>query len=379
MRRASRATAVLQAVLDNSLLLVAGAVAGLLWANLGSESYARATHVLHFAVNDVGMVFFFALATKEVVEAMLPGGPLASLRQAAVPVLAAVGGMAVPASIYAISVMLLDRADLMRGWAVPCATDIAFSYLAARLVFRRGHPAIPFLLLLAIADDALGLIVLALFYPSGPVAPGELALWLGAALVAAWAFRSSGVRSFWLYLLIPGVLAWVGLYRGGIHPALAMVPIVPFMPHEKSNLTAIARGAVSGLSTMKAFEHWWKIPVQVILLAFGFVNAGVPLTSVGVVTWVVMVSLLLGKPIGILVTTAIAEQLGFRRAAGLDYAGLVAMGVAAGIGFTVALFFTTAAFPPGPTLDEAKMGALFSFAAFPLSIVVGRMLGVTRE
>jgi len=87
-------------ILDNSLLLILGAVAALGWANLGHASYDRVTHALHFAVNDVGMVFFFALATKEIVEATLPGGPLASPREAAVPLLAAVGGMAVPAGLY---------------------------------------------------------------------------------------------------------------------------------------------------------------------------------------------------------------------------------------------------------------------------------------
>jgi NhaA family Na+:H+ antiporter len=376
---ANRATAVLQLVLDNSLLLVMGAVAALVWANLDLDTYSHFTHGIHFAVNDIGMVFFFALATKEVYEATLPGGPLASPRQAAVPVFAAIGGMAVPASMYAIWVTVIDRPDLMRGWAIPCATDIAFSYLAARLIFRRGHPAIPFLLLLAIADDALGLIVLAIFYPSGPVSPVELALWLMPAMVVAWALRRSGVRSFWLYVLVPGLLAWVGLYRGGIHPALAMVPIVPFMPHEKSDLKLFGNRPVSGITTMNEFEHWWRLPVQIILLVFGLVNAGVPLASVGVTTWIIMMSLIAGKPLGILLTTLLSERIGFRRAPGLDYAGLLALGIAAGIGFTVALFFTTAAFPPGPTLDEAKMGALLSFAAFPLAVGVGKVLGVGRS
>jgi NhaA family Na+:H+ antiporter len=375
-----RATAAFEFILNNSLLLVAGAVSALIWANLDLESYTHATHgPLHFAVNDIGMVFFFALATKEVFEATLPGGPLASPRQAAVPVFAAIGGMAVPASMYAIWVSAIGRADLMPGWAVPCATDIAFSYLAARIIFRRGHPAIPFLLLLAIADDALGLIVLALFYPSGPVSLAEIGLWLGPALAVAWAFRKSGVKSFWLYVLVPGVLAWIALYRGGLHPALALVPIVPFMPHEKSDLMLFGRRAATGITTMNEFEHWWRIPVQIILLVFGLANAGVPLAAVGVATWVVTVSLIAGKPLGILATTLLAERLGFRRSHGLDYPSLVALGIAAGIGFTVALFFTTAAFRPGETLDEAKMGALLSFAAFPLSIAAARLLGVKRE
>ena len=147
---------------------------GLFWANLDHESYDRFAHALHFAVNDVGMVFFFALAAKEIVEATVPGGPLSSPREAAVPMLAAAGGMIGPAGLYVLQAIVLGRPELMPGWAVPCATDIAFSYLAARLIFPRTHPAIPFLLLLAIADDALGLILLALFYPSAPLSLGRV-------------------------------------------------------------------------------------------------------------------------------------------------------------------------------------------------------------
>src|SRR4029077_12225666 len=134
---------------EHSLVLPVGAAVALVWANLFGASYARVTHALEFSVNDVGMVFFFALATKEVVEATAPGGALHTWRRAALPVIAAVGGMAVPAVFYILYAYLTNQRALFRGWAIPCATDIAFSYLAARAIFRR-HPAIPFLLLLAI-------------------------------------------------------------------------------------------------------------------------------------------------------------------------------------------------------------------------------------
>src|SRR6478672_13559222 len=117
-------------VIDNSLLLLAGAVAGLVWANVDLTSYARFSQALRFPVNDIGMVFFFALAVKEIVEATLPGGALESPREAAVPILAAAGGMIGPAALYAIQVTAIGRPELMPGWAIPCATDIAFSYLA---------------------------------------------------------------------------------------------------------------------------------------------------------------------------------------------------------------------------------------------------------
>ena len=373
-RRLEAATRVLQFILDNSLLLLTGAAAGLVWANVDVDSYTRFTHLIHFVINHVAMVFFFGLVAKEVYEATLPGGPLAKPREALTPILAAIGGMAAPAAIYAAFVVSLGRTDeLMRGWAIPCATDIAFSYLVARLIFRRGHPAIPFLLLLAIADDVLGLIVLALFYPQGDISVGWLAGGL-AALGGAWILRRSGVNSFWPYVLGPGLLSWIGLYLGGLHPALALVPIVPFMPHDRSDLRMFGSRPTIRLATMQQFEEWWRMPVQAILMTFGLVNAGVPFSSVGAVTAAVAVSLVVGKPIGVTVATAIGELIGLRRPAGLGYPALVVMGVTAGIGFTVALFFTTAAFPPGAVLEEAKMGALLSFLAAPLAIGLGKVL-----
>jgi NhaA family Na+:H+ antiporter len=295
------------------------------------------------------------------------------------PVLAAVGGMAAPATIYAVFVVAIDRSDeLMRGWAIPCATDIAFSYLVARVVFRPGHPAIPFLLLLAIADDVLGLVILALFYPQGAVNLVMLAVGLVPAMFAAVVLRRSGVENFWLYVIGPGVVAWIALYLDGIHPALAMVPIVPLMPHSRSDVERFGLAPAIRLATMEKFEEWWRIPVQLILMLFGLVNAGVPLASVGPVTAAVTISLLLGKPIGILGATAIGEVFGLRRSPGLDYAALLVLGVTAGIGFTVALFFTTAAFPPGDVLAEAKMGALLSFVAAPMAIGLGTVLGTRR-
>ena len=175
--------------IGNSGLLIVGTVIGLIWANLDPRGYQDAAHAMHFAVNDVGMAFFFALAAKEVVEATAPGGPLFSMRRAAVPLVAAVGGMVGPALIYVAVAVAVGASDLLRGWAIPCATDIAFSYLVGRLIFGEKHPAIPFLLLLAIADDALGLIVLAAFYPSGPIRPLEFVGLLAAAVGVAWWLR----------------------------------------------------------------------------------------------------------------------------------------------------------------------------------------------
>src|SRR5687767_641332 len=136
-------SAVAHFILDNSLLLLAGTVAAVAWANIDHDSYDHLAHPLHFWVNDVGMVFFFALAAKEVFEATLPGGPLASPRRALSPLAAALGGIIAPALIYLALALTRGPADLARGWAIPCATDIAFSAMVARLVFPAAHPAIP--------------------------------------------------------------------------------------------------------------------------------------------------------------------------------------------------------------------------------------------
>jgi NhaA family Na+:H+ antiporter len=364
-------------VIDNSLLLVAGTVAALVWANVDHHSYEQVAHALHFAVNDVGMVFFFALAAKEIIEATLPGGALASPREAGVPLLAAVGGMAAPAILYTVQAQMDGRPDLAPGWAIPCATDIAFSYMAAKLIFPRTHAAIPFLLLLAIADDALGLLLLALFYPSGPLSLTKFALFMIPALAVSLWLKRRRTRNFWAYTMAGGGLSWLALFAGGVHPALALVPILPFMPHEKRD-RGLFNPVEHGLpDTMNRFEHWWKVPVQFILLLFGLVNAGVAFSSVGTGTWIVLSSLLVGKPIGITLFTVLGVAMGLRAPGGLSLAHTVVVGLAAGIGFTVALFFATAAFPPGAALDEAKMGALLSFTAAPLAIGLGRLMGLS--
>src|SRR5688572_12357659 len=365
-------------VLDNSLLLVAGTLIALIWANFSHDTYEQFVHGrIHFAVNDIGMVFFFALAMKEISEAMLPGGPLASPREAAVPLLAAAGGMIAPATLYTLQANLQGRPDLLSGWAIPCATDIAFSYMAARLIFPRNHPAIPFLLLLAIADDALGLLLLAIFYPSGPLSMINFAAFMIPAIGLALALRRMRVTNFWPYAIGAGGLSWLALYYGGVHPALALVPIVPFMPHAKRDLGLFNPREPRLRDTMNQFEHWWKVPVQIVLFFFGLVNAGVMFSSVGAGTWIVLLSLLAGKPIGILSLTYLSVKAGLRAPGGLTYTHTAVVGVVAAIGFTVALFFTTAAFPEGgPALAEAKMGALMSFVAAPLAIIFGRAVGL---
>ncbi len=391
--------AALRYLLENSLLLAVGAAAGLLAANLTPDAYHGFTHLpllenpyfgtrvggtraidVHFLVNDLLMALFFAVAGKEVWESLLPGGPLRDGRAAVSPVAATLGGMAGPALVYVSGAALLGRLpELGRGWAIPCATDIAFSYLIARFVFGRGHPAIPFLLLLAIADDALGLLILAAFYPVEPVEPAWLLL-TAAAVLLALGLRALRVRSFWPYLLAPGVLSWIGLAQAGLHPALGLLPIIPALPHAHTDLGLFMRDELDRPDTLSAFARFWKAPVEGILASFGFVNAGVVLGAVGAPTALVLSGLLIGKPLGIFAGGWFAARaLGLGLPAGMGLRDLFVVGCAAAVGFTVALFVSVVAFSPGPTQDAAKMGALLSLAAAVLTVIAARVLGAERR
>ncbi len=403
-----------------SLLLIAGATTALIWANVDPASYHHLVHyvliddfligeaepeggsvrrvlTLHFLVNDVLMAFFFAIAAKEVWEALiLENGSLRG-RRAVTPLIATAGGMIGPVAVYlGLAALLGITATVSRGWAIPTATDIAFSYLVGRMVFGAGHPAVRFLLLLAIADDAAGLIILALFYPTGELAPGWLLLSSGAALavfvLANWlplyldrgrAVRpcSSWVRkklSFWPYL-IAGVFSWYGFQQAGIHPALGLLPIVPTIPHADRGFGIFAEAEQYLTDLLNRIEHALKVPVEIVLFFFGLLNAGVEFSAVAAPTWLVLAGLVVGKPVGIFLFGYLAAgplRLGLPD--GMRPADLFVVGCVAAIGFTVALFVATVAFPPGPVQDAAKMGALFSFGSAILALAAGRIMRVQK-
>jgi NhaA family Na+:H+ antiporter len=345
---------------------------------------------LHFLVNDLFMALFFAIAGKEVLEALLPGGALSNPRKAATPLMATLGGIIGPAGIYVAGVLVCSNMglttwkELGSGWAVPCATDIAFSYLVARIIFGAGHPAIAFLLLLAIADDAAGLVILAVFYPTGVLALQWLLLSVGGMALGFVFQKYLKLSSFWWYLIIPGAMSWFAFYKSGIHPALGLVPIVICMPHAKTDLGIFAREELGRHDALNAFEHWWKNPVELILGLFGLVNAGVAMSNVGVGTWLILGGLILGKPIGIVLFTWIGQRFfKLEIPGGMGYRHVLSIGMVAGIGFTVALFVSTAAFPIPPTspavLDAVKMGALGSFFAAVVAFVGARMMGIRAD
>lgn len=423
-------------ITDNSILLISGAIIALVWANIDATSYkffaeyplwvnnwvgaeagywaksfgyaygmekvSGGTRVLslHYLVNDLLMAFFFAVAAKEVWEAViLKNGSLRG-KKAATPLFATAGGMFGPIAVYLGLAAVLGSetySAVANGWAIPTATDIAFSYLVGRIVFGAGHPAVRFLLLLAIADDAAGLIILAVFYPSGELAPAWLLLSLGAAIGTFVFFNwlprrldrgnqlrpnSTWIRqklSFWPYLL-GGALSWFGFQESGLHPALGLLPIVPAIPHADRAFGIFSAAEEHLSDLLNHCEHLLRYPVEVILFLFGLLNAGVEFSSIGSPTWLVLMGLIVGKPVGILIFGWVAARpMGLGLPQGMRIVDLVVIGFVSAIGFTVSLFIATVAFDAGPVQDAAKMGALFSFFAAAIAIAAGRITRVQRQ
>ena len=173
-------------------------------------------------------------------------------------------------------------------------------------------------------------------------------------------------------------MSWIGFYRGGLHTALALVPIIPFFPHAARDPGLFVE-APDAHDTLNEFEHRFKRPVDAMLFFFGLANAGVAIGNAGTGTWFVLISIIAGKPLGILAATGISAAAGLRLPKAVGWNDVIVVGIIASIGFTVALFFATAAFPYGRLLDETKLGALLSFGAFFLGLAAARVLKVGRS
>jgi len=326
----------------------------------------------------VAMVFFFGLMTKEVVEATAPGGVIHSWRRVLLPVVASFGVALVPALIHLSLVEPFDEPMLAVGWPVTLATDIAVSYLAVRLIFGRRHAAIPFAILLAIATNAMGFVALALFSPSREPHWAVGAVILVAAMGFAVALRRMRVRSFWPYLLGPGAVAWFALYWIGLHPALTLVVIVPFLPHAARDPGFFVDASPEARDALSQFEVFWRYPAQVGLFFFGLVNAGVLFGTLEQGTWALPIAVLVGKPVGLLLGAAVALMMGLHLPHHLSWRDLVVIGCSASIGLSVGLFFGTALIYPGQIRSEISMGVLLTTAGLPMALVVARLLGAGR-
>lgn len=402
---------------EYSLLLLIGAGLALVWGNLDPAGYHHfietalwtggpvgalepdGTRVLtlHYLINDLAMALFFAVAGKEVWEATaLKRGALRGPKAFA-PLIATAGGMAGPVTVYLLGALLIGQfAELAHGWAIPTATDIAFSYLVGRVVFGARHPAVTFLLMLAIVDDAAGLVILAIFYPSGPLAPAWLLVSLGAA-VGVWLLANRLPRMLdrddparpaskiverlgAIPYIIAGAISWYAFQEAGIHPALGLLPIVPAIPHAEMDFGLFAETEDTRTDLLNRIEHALKPVVQVVLFLFGLANAGVEFSAMGPATWLVLAGLVIGKPLGIFLFGWIAAKpMGLGLPRGMRLADLFVLGCVAAIGFTVSLFVAGVAFEYGPVQYAARMGALLSFGAAAIAILAGRLLKVERQ
>jgi len=359
------------------LLLPCGVAVALVWANTYPEGYFRTVFALDFFVTRVAMVFFFGLIVKEVVEATAPGGVLHSWRRLGVPVVAAVGTAAVPALVLTVSAPALGEAFIARGWAVTFATDLAVAYFVAIVIFGR-HPAVPFLLLLALSANVFGFLALAPAAIDPQVQSLALVPLMVSAVAAAAVLRWSGVARVWPYVVIGGGLSWLALFAGGVHPALALLPIVPFMPRAPRDPGFFVEASPDAPDTLNVFERWCRHPAQIALLLFGFVTGGVQLQALDLGTWSVPLAFFVGKPLGLLAGMSVALALGFRLPPHLGWRDLVVVGCVSSLGFTMALFFATVAVGPGPVLSALKMGALVTVVGAPLAFAAAWLLGVGR-
>lgn len=354
-----------------------GALIALVWANAEVESYSHLVQSTAFLVNDVAMVVFFGLITKEIVEATAPGGVLHPWRRAALPVLASVGITAVPVVVFAFLVRVFDEPMLVRGWTTVLAVDLALGYFIARIVFGR-HAATPFFLLLAISANGLGFIALALADPIQEVRLWVVMPLMLAAMGAAFMLRRTKVKSFWPYVIVGGGLSWSALFFGGFHPALALLPIVPFLPHAARDPGFFVDAAPRAADALNRFELWCRHPAQAALFCFGLVNAGVPLSALEAGVWSLPLAALVGKPLGLLFGVALGTALGLHLPRGVHWRDLVPLGFIGATGFTMALFFATATIGPGQMLAELKMGAILSVGGCIVAIATARVLRAGR-
>ena len=362
-------------LLDSFLLLPIGVLAAVVWANTAGVSYFRFAHALQFLVNDIGMVFFVGLVTEEALEAVMPGGALHRWRRTLLPILAAIGSVVGATAVYVFYLRERSEFMLLEGWPVAAAQDVALAYFIAKAIFQERRGPVGFLLIITIVSDAIAIASIALWYPANPERlPVALAVMIIAIALAA-ALRKARVDRLWVYLVTSGTLSWGACYWGGIQPALALVPIVPFLPHRSRH---VGLSAEAQRATPRRFQHVFRYTVQIVLLLYGLVNGGVVIAGEMPGAWAVLLAALVGRPIGILGAIALGRMAGLRLPVRLHWRELVVVSLAASGGFTFALFFAASVIPAGPLLNELKLGALSTAVSAVLAFAAARQLHVGR-
>ena len=365
-------------------LLLLGALVALVWANSPArDAYQDLRHVVigpdfmhlnlsleHWATDGLLTIFFFVVGLE--LKREMVTGELRRPATAAVPIIAAIGGMAVPAAIYA-AVNATAADGQLHGWAIPTATDIAFAVAVLAVVGRNLPNSLrAFLLTLAVVDDLLAIVVIALFY-GVDLEPA----WLIASLVAAGLFAVALHRRITspLVLLPLAVTAWVFMHASGIHATIAGVVLGFCVP-------ALARrGEAESLA--ERMEHRWRpISAGFAVPVFALFAAGVSLDPAALgraaqdpVAQGVAIGLVAGKPIGILLATwAIARVTRTPLTRGVGWSDILGLGMVAGIGFTVSLLIAALAFGEGSTRHDNVRAAIL-IASLTSAVLGSAMLG----
>jgi NhaA family Na+:H+ antiporter len=349
---------------SGGLVLIASATLALVVANsAASELYAAALarHVLGLSVlhwiNDALMAVFFVLVGLEIKRELLDGH-LATWPHRVLPGIAAAGGMIAPALVYL--AVNTSTPEAMRGWAIPAATDIAFSLGVLAVLGSRVPVAIKvFLTALAIIDDLGAIVIIALFY-GHDLAPLMLAL-AGLVMAALIALNSFGVTRLAAYIPL-GLLLWYLVLQSGIHATIAGVLFAVTIPLRRSlGHPDAADSALHRLeNALQPYVAFAVLPI------FGFANAGVTLGGLGIadlmkpVTLGCALGLFLGKQIGVFGSVWLAVKLGLAlRPSGTSWPQLYGMALLCGIGFTMSLFIGLLAFgSDGALQEQAKIGVL---------------------
>lgn len=312
----------------------------------------------HLWINDALMALFFFVIGLEIKREVL-GGELSSAQRRRLPVLAAAAGMGMPALVYFL--IAGGAPELLPGWAIPAATDIAFALGVLALVGKRAPPSLRlFLLTVAIVDDLGAVAIIALFY-TGTLKFAWLLLAAGLVAVLALINRSDMDRP-WPFVLIGGLL-WFAVLNSGIHATVAGVLAALTIPMKLNR---------HGDSLLLRMEHAMApISAYFIVPLFGFANAGVELRDLSLADLAsplplgIALGLFVGKQAGILATMWAANHWGFAALpAGASWRQLWGMALLCGIGFTMSLFIAQLGFPSSPLLvEEAKLGVLLGSLA----------------
>lgn len=364
-RRSDLVVRLFRGALNRFLLLPIGALIALVWANTEPESYFRFAHALAFPVNEIAMAFFLALMAQELYEALMRGGVLHAWQHRALPITAAVGGLVGSVAAFQLYVGVAHEQMLSAAWPVAAAVDIGAGYYVLRLIYPRRSAPVAFLLLLAVVTNVVAMTVVLLQTTGFELHVPGLGVFL-VALVSAALLRRRGVKVFWPYWLISGSLSWLALYWMGIHPALALLPIVPLLPHDRRPGEVFADRLDD--DPVHQAEHEWNGVAQVALFLFGLVNAGVILRQSDTGTWAVLVAALAGRPLGIVAAVALGVAAGLHLPRRMTWPDIAVIALATTSGFTFALFLGSAALPIGAVADQVKVGALLTVVGAAVTI-----------